>query len=488
METAGAAGGGETGGRGAGRSHAEAEMVAEAGGSGGRPVKLCVTNVYNSSSSDVVSLETTDTIADLKRVLQETVSGRPMPHQQRLIFRGKQCDESEQLGQVLRGLDISGQHKIHLIVAPTAEKKSASESESESGSSATIERAGAAQSLPSSHQDPPNPRPPLPAAPPAGCSQPAAPAAGTNGRPERIHLSQMQLGQLQWQYQQALSESEKALEEHRQRFNFLSAQSRALTQQQHYLQRRASLATYHLYPTPAQPSQQQQRPQIPQQQPLQDPLRVATRAATRALGGNMPGPAGGGAVRDVTGPPPEGHIPAAGLGDDGDAGRGNLVDPPPNAPDIAREARGWFKMVLQCMGVILVFGIDADLFVLALLALGGVVAILCRTGVLKEMLGSRREGGGLWQKLCTGATVITEGDGRLMDARYLTSAFFFSLFPQWKPVRSPEAIAAEAAAAEAQAAAERRARRVQAEQRLAQAAQLVDQAEQALQDATTTQA
>lgn len=80
-------------------------MVAEAGGSQGRPVKLCVTNVYNSSSSsEIVNLETTNTIGDLKRLLQETVSGRPTPHQQRLIFRGKQCDDSQQLGHVLRGV------------------------------------------------------------------------------------------------------------------------------------------------------------------------------------------------------------------------------------------------------------------------------------------------------------------------------------------------------------------------------------------------
>lgn len=238
----------------------------------------------------------------------------------------------------------------------------------------------------------------------------------------------MQLGQLQRQYQQALNENERALEEHRQRFVFLTAQSRALTQQQHYQQRQASPATYGLNPKPAQlPPQQQQQPQSLEQH---DSREVATRAATRALGGDMPGPAGGGAVRDVTGPPPEGHIPAAGLGEDGDAGRGNLVDPPPNAPDVGREARGWFKMVLQCMGVILVFGIDADFLVLSLLALGGLVAFLFRTGLLKEMLGSRREGGGLWKKLCTGATVITEGDGRLMDLRYLVSTFFFSLFPK----------------------------------------------------------
>lgn len=81
-------------------------MVAAARGSDGTPVKLCITNVYDSSSSEVVSLETTNTIGDLKRVLQEAFSSRPAPHQQRLIFRGKQCDESQQLGHVLRGVSF----------------------------------------------------------------------------------------------------------------------------------------------------------------------------------------------------------------------------------------------------------------------------------------------------------------------------------------------------------------------------------------------
>lgn len=240
----------------------------------------------------------------------------------------------------------------------------------------------------------------------------------------------MQLGQLQWQYQQALKENEEALEAHRQRFNFLSAQSRALTQQQHY---------QHHAPSPASPSasgpipheQQQQQPLPPHlEHPEANEQEVSVRAATRALGGNMPGPAAGGGVRDVTEPPPAGQIPAAGLGEDGDAGRGNLVDPPPRAPDIGREARGYFKMVVQCLVVTLVFGIEADGWVLGLLALGGFLAFLFRTGLLKEMLGSGREGGGLWKKLCTGATVITEDGGLLMDLRFFCSAFFFSLFPK----------------------------------------------------------
>lgn len=97
---------GESDARAAGRSHPEAEMVAGARGSDGTPVKLSVTNVYNSNSSAVVSVDTTSTIVDLKRLLQEAFAGRPAPHQQRLIFRGKQCQETQQIGHVLRGVSL----------------------------------------------------------------------------------------------------------------------------------------------------------------------------------------------------------------------------------------------------------------------------------------------------------------------------------------------------------------------------------------------
>lgn len=331
-------------------------------------------------------------------------------------------------------LDLSAQHRMHLIVSPSVENRNAG------GSGTTaLERKPVAlpQQQRTSQPEPPQPPPPTPpqqqSLPPqplprsdessrssgvAAAAAPSAGAAASNGKPERIQLSQTQLAQLQLQYQQALRENERALEEHRQRFSFLSAQSRALTQQQYYQRQAPGIAALNV------PQQWQQ------QDHQQNGQEAAARAATRALGGNMPGPAGGGGVRDVTGPPPAGLVPAAGLGEDGEAGRGNLVDPAPRAPDIGGEARGWFKMVIQCMGVIIVFGIDADGWVLALLALGGLVAFLFRTGLLKEILGSGREGGGLWKKLCTGATVITEGDGLLMDVRYFFSAFVFSLFPK----------------------------------------------------------
>ena len=91
----------------AGRAHPEAELVAAAGESDGTRVKLCITNVYNSSSSEVLSLATTNTVGDLKALIEASFAGRPSPHQQRLIFRGKQCEEGQQLGHVLRGVSFN---------------------------------------------------------------------------------------------------------------------------------------------------------------------------------------------------------------------------------------------------------------------------------------------------------------------------------------------------------------------------------------------
>lgn len=87
-----------------GRAHPEAELIAAAGDSDGARVKLRITNVYNSSSSEVVNLEATNTVGDLKKLIEDAFPSRPAPDQQRLIYRGKQCQETQQLGHVLRGV------------------------------------------------------------------------------------------------------------------------------------------------------------------------------------------------------------------------------------------------------------------------------------------------------------------------------------------------------------------------------------------------
>lgn len=72
----------------------------------------------------------------------------------------------------------------------------------------------------------------------------------------------------------------------------------------------------------------------------------------------------------------------------------------------------------------------------------------------------------------------------LAECRTLTPHFAIgnrlTFDARWQPVRSPEAIAAEAAAAEAQAAAEEENRRIR--QVIARAEQAVDQAEQFLRE------
>lgn len=93
---------------GAASAQPEGELVASEGDVG-HPVKLFISNVYNSSCSQEVNLDATDTIADLKRMLQELSKDSPEPQQQRLIYGGKQCAEGQQIGHVLRGVRQYGQ-------------------------------------------------------------------------------------------------------------------------------------------------------------------------------------------------------------------------------------------------------------------------------------------------------------------------------------------------------------------------------------------
>lgn len=282
--------------------------------------------------------------------------------------------------------DLAVQHNMHLVVTQPAERTS----------SGTPDRV-----LPGARHPQPQQQPPPP--PSVGSSSAVAPDVPgvATGQPERIDLNANQMEHLQWQYQQAMRENQQALQQHQQNHRFLSSQSLALTQQQQQFQ-----------------------------QPRQYHSEVATAAATRALGGNMPGPAAGGAVRDVTGAPPAQFIPAAGLGEDHEAGRGNLADPPRRALDVGREARGLMKKMFQCMVIFLVFGINAHGLMLVMLAVGGLVTFLFKTGFLKEVLGSRQAGGGLWKKLCSAATVIAQGGGVLMDARFLVTSFLLSILPE----------------------------------------------------------
>lgn len=239
----------------------------------------------------------------------------------------------------------------------------------------------------------------------AGASLPSGVLESAGSRqPERMELDAQQMAQLQWQYQQALQEKQ-------QQQAFAAWQSIARSQQQ-------ALSS-------GQPLQQEHQERQNPWHPWSSEVAVST--ATRALGGNMPGPAGGGAVRDITDGPPDGLIPAAGLGENGAEGRGNLADPAPAVP--ARGAQSWTKLVLQVMVLVVVFGIDAGGWHLVSLAVAGFVTFMFKTGVLENLLGGGREGGGVWKVLCTAANVVTEGGGFIMDVRFLCSTFFFSIFP-----------------------------------------------------------
>lgn len=225
--------------------------------------------------------------------------------------------------------------------------------------------------------------------------------------PWPFKLKPSQVAQLRRQYQDALRESREALATHREQYEFLTGRPAATDWPQgNAVEPQPSRRLPHWQPSAAMESE------------------VATTEATRALGGNMPGPAAGAAVRDITGPLPEGLIPAAGLDENVEEGRFNRVDPAPRGPDFRREFRVFLKMFLQFFGVVIVFGIDANGWVLFLLALVGFVAVLVKTGIFEALLG-----GSLWKSLCSAATVISEGGGLLTDVMYFWSAFFLSLFP-----------------------------------------------------------
>lgn len=225
--------------------------------------------------------------------------------------------------------------------------------------------------------------------------------------PWPFKLEPLQVAQLRRQYQHALRESREALAMQRGQYEFLTGRPATSNWPQgNAVEPQLSRRLPHWQPSAAMESE------------------VATTEATRALGGNMPGPTAGAAVRDITGPLSEGLIPAAGHDENVGEGRFNRVDPAPRRPDFRREFQVFLKMFLQFFGVVVVFGIDANGWVLFLLALVGFVAVLVKTGIFEAILG-----GSLWKSLCSAATVISEGGGLVTDVMYFWSAFFLSLFP-----------------------------------------------------------
>lgn len=68
-------------------------------------VQLRVMDICNVRTKDVF-VDPASTIADLKREVQNVFDDRPAPEKQRLVFRGKHCEDTERLGQVLRGVSF----------------------------------------------------------------------------------------------------------------------------------------------------------------------------------------------------------------------------------------------------------------------------------------------------------------------------------------------------------------------------------------------
>lgn len=261
---------------------------------------------------------------------------------------------------------------------------------------------------------PGTPRRSVPAAAHASVTAPT-PETGAAAQPERVLLSAAQITQLQQQYQQALREQQQVLQQQQQRYHNLALQAMALTKQSGRAPSSGALSA----------SQQRPLHQPLSQWPAADNFEVATSAATRALGADMPGPANGGRVRDITQAAP-GVIPEAGFEDeDGRPARHN-VDPAPAAMP-ARVHRG--KLFLQLCGVVFVFGADAKDWQLFLLCLGATLVFMYKTGALAILLGEGRENGGIWKAIRAAATVIPESGGFLTDLQVFFCAFFGSLFP-----------------------------------------------------------
>lgn len=295
-------------------------------------------------------------------------------------------------------VDLSEQHSLHLVIGKPVQQSSGLDGTPAHPPNPSAGLAGGVS--PRSRQPTNNDINSSNGAAGASLASDVPGAAGAR-QPERMELDAQQMARLQWQYRQALVENQ-------QQHSFAVWQSMARAQHQ---------ALSFGRPLP----QEEQNPWHPSSS------EVAVSAATRALGGNMPGPAGGGAVRDITDGPPEGLIPAAGLGGDGAEGRGNLADPAPAAA--GRGTHSWTTLVLKVLALVVVFGIDAAGWQLTLLTVAGVVTFMFKTGVLENVLGGQREGGGLWKVLCTAANVVTEGGGFVMDVRFFCSTFFFSVFP-----------------------------------------------------------
>lgn len=80
-------------------------------------VQLSVVDICNSRTKDVFG-DPASTIADLKREVQNVFDDHPAPDKQRLIFRGKHCENTERLGHVMREVRFELFHRVETLRLP----------------------------------------------------------------------------------------------------------------------------------------------------------------------------------------------------------------------------------------------------------------------------------------------------------------------------------------------------------------------------------
>lgn len=80
-------------------------------------VQLRVMDINNVRTKDVF-IDPASTIADLKREVQNVFDDRPAPEKQRLIFRGKNCENTERIGHVLRGVSFELFYRLETLRFP----------------------------------------------------------------------------------------------------------------------------------------------------------------------------------------------------------------------------------------------------------------------------------------------------------------------------------------------------------------------------------
>lgn len=79
-------------------------------------LELVVKNPYTHRTFSC-SVATKTTVYEIKRLLEESYSGRPKPKNQRLVFFGKIHPDDATLGRIFKGQDLSKPQTCHLIIS-----------------------------------------------------------------------------------------------------------------------------------------------------------------------------------------------------------------------------------------------------------------------------------------------------------------------------------------------------------------------------------